>query len=105
MTATLFLAVLSHPRRYGRAVGDPEAPPVLGAPIHLSIHTTDQGAVDALREAMIAEWEEEFRHSCGPAESWIVSGAWAGLSRTMVEHGYLAAAIERPVAFAGEPVL
>jgi hypothetical protein len=65
----------------------------MGAPIHLSLHTTDQAAVDALHAALREEWDREFAYGLGSAEVW----ERAALSRAMVERGYLAAVIERPV--------
>jgi hypothetical protein len=90
---TVFVALLSHPERSGLAIA-PQETPVMGAPLHLSLHTDDQSAVDALNAAMRAEWDEAgYTYSQGPAEEW----DRARLSRLMVEDGYLAAVVERPV--------
>ncbi len=94
MTPTVFVALLSHPARAGLAVGDPDLPPRMGAPIHLSLHTSDRAAVDALNAAMREEWDRQYAHNLGHSSEW----ERARLSRRLVEDGYLAAAIERPVA-------
>lgn len=97
MNATVYLAILSHPRRGGEAIGPEEIRPVPGAPLHLSLHTTATAAVAALRAAMAAEWEDTYAYGLGPATAWEP----ARLSRRMVGDGYLAAVIERPVSLDG----
>lgn len=94
MIPTVYVALLSHPSRAGIAIA-PQETPVMGAPIHLSLHTDDQAAVDALNQAMRAEWHEAgYAYSQGPATGW----DRARLSRLMVEDGYLAAVVEREVS-------
>ncbi len=97
MTPTVFVAILSHPKRLGRAIA-PQERDRLGVPLHLSLHTTDEAAVRALDGAMVAEWNEALAIGLGSADRW----DRAQRSRYMVERGYLAAVVERPVSFAGE---
>lgn len=93
MNPTIAVAILSHPRRPGRAIA-PEERPVLGAPLHLSLHTSTEAAAEALREALREEWDEEYAYALGDSSRW----ERAALSRRMVDDGYLAAVIEREVA-------
>ncbi len=79
-------------------MGDANLPPVMGAPLHLSLHTTVRAAADALEGAMREEWDDRYAYRMGPAEGW----TRARLSRRMVEDGYLAAAVERPVELSAE---
>lgn len=97
MRATVFLALLSHPARAGLAIA-PQERPVMGAPLHLSMHTGDEAAVRALDAAMRAEWDERYAYAQGPASGW----ERARLSRRMVEDGYLAAVVEREVQLSAE---
>lgn len=89
---TVYVALLSHPRRAGRAIA-PQEDPIMGAPVHLSLHTSDRDAVDALNAAIRDEWEVVYASGNGPAEGY----DRASLSRRLVEDGYLAAVVERPV--------
>lgn len=93
MNPTIAVAILSHPRRQGRAIAAQE-PPIMGAPLHLSLHTSAEAAVDALHAAMQEEWNLVYAYGQGRAVRW----ERARLSRRMVEDGYLAAVVERPVA-------
>lgn len=93
MNPTIAVALLSHPRREGRAIA-PQETPILGAPIHLSLHTSTEAAVRVLDEAMRAEWDLVYAHGLGPASEW----QRHLLSRRMVEDGYLAAVVEREVS-------
>ncbi len=98
MTPTVFVAILSHPDRAGRTIA-PQEGARRGMPLHLSLHTSDEAAVRALDAAMVAEWNDTNAPlGLGPAELW----DRAARSRRMVEDGYLAAVVERPVSFAGE---
>jgi hypothetical protein len=90
---TIAVAILSSPGRAGRAIA-PQERPVLGAPLHLSLHTSPEAAVRALDAAMREEWNERYASHLGPAEDWQRDR----LSRRMVEDGYLAAVVEREVA-------
>jgi hypothetical protein len=93
MQPTIYLAILSHPRRNGTAIGMAPTP---GAPLHLSLHTDDQEAVDALNAATLEEWNREY--------GWRLGYEWdrAARSRRMVEDGYVVAMIERPVQLTAE---
>lgn len=97
MTPTLFVALLSHPDRYGATIGDEARK---GAPLHLTFHTTAEDAAAALETAMVAEWNLTQAAGLGGASRW----DRALRSRRMVEAGYLAAVVERPVLLAGEVV-
>jgi hypothetical protein len=92
---TIAVALLSHPKRVGRAIAAQE-PGILGAPLHLSLHTSTEAAVEALRVAMAEEWGNVYAYGLGPASEW----DRARLSRRMVDDGYLAAVVEREVALA-----
>lgn len=93
MNPTIAVAILSQPGRIGRAIA-PQERGVLGAPLHLSLHTSTEAAVEALRVAMVEEWAEVYEAHLGPASEW----QRERLSRRMVEDGYLAAVVEREVA-------
>jgi len=89
---TIAVAILSHPARPGAAIASQE-PAKFGAPLHLSLHTSTEAAVEALRAAMIEEWAKVYEAHLGPAGRWERSR----LSRRMVDDGYLAAVVEREV--------
>jgi hypothetical protein len=95
---TIAVAMLSHPKRHSWAIAGQNGP-TLGAPLHLSLHTSAEAAVDALRIAMAAEWDLVYAHGIGPASTW----ERAALSRRMVDDGYFAAVVEREVELSAAP--
>lgn len=85
MTATVYLALLTRTAR-----GD-------GQPIHLSLHTSEAGASDAVMRALTAEWDATLSSGLGPSSDWAEHRLLAEAER----HGYTATVREQAVELDG----
>jgi hypothetical protein len=98
MLPTVIAAMLAHPEKPGTALG------LLGRekgrPIHLSLHTSTDGARAELVKACRREWDDPERgldYGMGPSSAWRDEN----VPQVMRDHGYVLSVMPLPVTLDG----